>query len=1033
MIPCMAALSSGSAYASHTGSGTPDAVRNAISVAHIAPQQQGRQSQGRVIDEQGNPIIGATVTQKGTTNRTVTDADGYFTLQVPLGAALVISYVGYDVQEVKSGRHINVVLKESDNLLNEVVAVGYGVQKVGTVTGSVSQIKSDKITVAPIGNVTNALGGQLPGLITKQESGIPGQDDAALYIRNFNAPLIIIDGVEASLSALDPNQIESISILKDGAASIYGARAGNGVILVTTKRGVAGKMRVEANASFSWQGSSHVIKPATSAQRAQYLNDVWIYGGNDPSGAPYTDEEIELFKKGTDPNYLNTDWFAASVRSLAPMQNHNVSLSGGTDKLKYFSYFGYGRQETLLKTNGGRYEHMNIMTNVDVEIAPRLTASVDLKYYKQQRLYPAACDGMSTPDNFWRDMIYAADPQYPLSLPDKTKLAYAGITYGSPIYGTNIELSGYQNLKKNITAVHGGLKYESKFVPGLDARGYVTYTHTEDGSKVFKKQQSFYTYNAETGEYTFSRKSQDPMRMSMSNSDDNHTNMQLSLNYNRTFKEAHTISVQAIYEYDLFRNTGFNGSREGFKSYVLNEFFAGDPSTSNIASGSASVGRVSWIGRLNYNYKDRYLFEGILRADASSRYAKGSRWGYFPSVSVGWNVANEPFMKPLKMVDLLKVRLSYGASGDDGIANFAFLTVYFSDNSYTFGNSLTSGLLATGLPNPNLTWEKMAITNLGIDYGLWNRKLYGSFDMFRRHRTGIPGQRSSSVPSTFGANLPVENLNSINTDGFEFSMGTAGSISGFSYDVSANISYARAKYDQAKFTDPDQDRLYRLEGNYTDRRFGYVFDGLFTSQEEIDNWDCTYDILNNDNKTLRPGDAKYKDLNGDHVINWRDQKEIGKGTTPHWMYGINFKFSYKGFDLQGLFQGAWGYTTYVVLDGCETELKYKSMWREDNNDPRAYTPRPGGIASVNWLYSDYRNHNTSYLRLRDVALGYSLPKSVVMRWGLERVRFYVAGTNVFTLSNLNKYGVDPEMSEGHYAGIGYPQQYTFSFGVNLSF
>ena len=319
--------------------------------------------------------------------------------------------------------------------------MGYGVQKVGTVTGSVSQIKSDKITVAPIGNVTNALGGQLPGLITKQESGIPGQDDAALYIRNFNAPLIIIDGVEASLSALDPNQIESISILKDGAASIYGARAGNGVILVTTKRGVAGKMRVEANASFSWQGSSHVIKPATSAQRAQYLNDVWIYGGNDPSGAPYTDEEIELFKKGTDPNYLNTDWFAASVRSLAPMQNHNVSLSGGTDKLKYFSYFGYGRQETLLKTNGGRYEHMNIMTNVDVEIAPRLTASVDLKYYKQQRLYPAACDGMSTPDNFWRDMIYAADPQYPLSLPDKTKLAYAGITYGSPIYGTNIELS----------------------------------------------------------------------------------------------------------------------------------------------------------------------------------------------------------------------------------------------------------------------------------------------------------------------------------------------------------------------------------------------------------------------------------------------------------------------------------------------------------------------------------------------------------------------------------------------------------------
>ena len=279
-------------------------------------------------------------------------------------------------------------------------------------------------------------------------------------------------------------------------------------------------------------------------------------------------------------------------------------------------------------------------------------------------------------------------------------------------------------------------------------------------------------------------------------------------------------------------------------------------------------------------------------------------------------------------------------------------------------------------------------------------------------------------------------MNSINTDGFEFCAGTAGKFGDFMYDVSANISYAVAKwakYDEANYTDPDQERLYRMQGNRTDRRIGYIFDGLFTSQEEINNWPCTYDVLNNSNSTLRPGDAKYKDLNGDGVINWRDQTVIGKSTCPHWMYGFNFKFSYKGFDLQGLLQGAWGYTTHVVLDGCETELKYKSMWREDNNDRWAYTPRPGGVSSVNWFYSDYRNHNTSYLRLRNVALGYSLPKSILSNIGVERVRFYVAGTNLFTLSNLNKYGVDPEMSEGHYAGVGYPQQYTFSFGVNLSF
>jgi TonB-linked SusC/RagA family outer membrane protein len=1035
MAFCLIAQVNASANTENTVKTVPDNILKNSSVENTILQQQKRQTQGRVIDEQGNAIIGATVTQKGTTNRTITDMDGYFNLNVPSGSMLMISYIGYEEQEVKASNHINVTMKESYKFLNEVVAVGYGVQKVATVTGSVSQIKTDKITVAPIGNVTNALGGQLPGLITKQESGIPGQDDAALYIRNFGTPLVIIDGIESSLSDLDPNQIESISILKDGAASIYGARAGNGVILVTTKRGIAGKVTVNANVSFSWQGSSHVIKPATSAQRAQYLNDVWIYGGNDPSDAPYTDKEIALYKDGTDPNYLNTDWFDACIRSLAPMENHNVSLSGGTEKLKYYGYFGYDRQETLLKTNGGRYEHMNIMTNMDAKIAPRLTMSLDMKYYKQQRFYPAACDGMSTPENFWQNMIYAADPKYPLSLPDKTKLAYAGMTYGNPIFGTNSDLSGYQNLKKNIIVIRSGLKYESRYITGLDASGYVTYTHTEDGNKTFKKQQPFYTYNANTNEYIFSRNSQDPIRMGMSNNDINRTNLQLSLNYNHTFKEAHTLGIQAIYEYDLLRNSGFNGSREGFKSSILDEFFAGDPMTSNIASSSANVGRISWIGRLNYNYKDRYIFEGILRADASSRYEKGSRWGYFPSVSLGWNVANESFMKPLKMVNLLKLRLSYGESGDDGIANFAYLAGYSYDNSYTFGNTLTTGLLATGLANPDLTWEKMAITNLGIDYALWNRKIYGSFDLFRRHRSGIPGQRSSSMPSTFGANLPLENLNSINTSGFEFSIGTAGSVVNFNYDVSANVSYSRAKwdkYDEPVYTDPDQERLYKKAGSYTDRRIGYVFDGLFTSQEEIKNWDCTYEVLNNNNATLRPGDVKYKDLNGDHVINWRDQKEIGKGSTPHWMCGVNFNLSYKGFDLQGLLQGAWGYTTYVVLDGCETELKYKSMWREDNNDPNAYCPRPGGISSIDWLYSDYRNHNTSYLRLRNIALGYTLPKSFTMKMGVERLRIYVGGTNVFTLSSLNKYGVDPEMSEGHYAGVGYPQQFTFSFGMNLT-
>jgi TonB-linked SusC/RagA family outer membrane protein len=991
---------------------------------------------GHVTDNQtGDPIVGAVVTQRGTQNRTITDVDGNFSIEAPQGSILVISYIGYREKEIKGEKNNIVYMKMSDNMLDEVVAVGYGVQKVSTITGSVSQVKGDKLNVAPIGNVTNTLAGQLPGLVSKQTSGIPGYDEASVNIRNFGSPLIIIDGIESSLSALDPNQIESVSILKDGAASIYGARAGNGVILVTTKRGTQGKPMVSANASFSWQGSANVIKPSSSAQRAQYKRDAWINSGEDPNSAPYTEDEIELFRNGTNPNYLNTDWYGAIIRSLAPMQNHDVTVTGGSDKLKYYAYMGYSRQETIIKTNGGRYEHMNIMTNMDAKLTSNLSLSVDVKYYKQQRLYPSACDGVTNSNNFWRDMIYASDPQYPLYLPDNTKFSYAGITYGSPLFATNSDY-GSSNSKVNITIVRSGLTYDFRMIPGLTAKGFVTYKHNEDTNKTFKSQESFYTYNSETETYNFARKSQDPTYMSMSSNDTNLLNSQFSLNYNHTFLDMHNVSAQAIYEYNKIYGSGFNGNRSGFKTAALQEFFAGDATTAGVNSSSSSIARLSYIGRLNYNFKDKYIMEFIFRADASSRYDKGSRWGYFPSISVGWDASKESFVKNLKVFDLLKLRASIGKSGDDSVSNYAYLTGYTYDGSYTFGTTLNSGLVATGLPNPNLTWEKMTIYNAGLDFSLWQRKLYGSFDVFKRHRSGIPGQRSQSMPSTFGANLPTENLNSINTEGFEFSVGTAGSIRDFRYDINANISYSRAKwdkYDQASYTDPDEDRLYRLAGRSTDRRIGYVFDGLFTSQEEINKWDCTYEVLNNDNSTLRPGDAKYKDLNGDKIINWRDQKEIGKGTTPHWMYGFNFSLKYKGFDLTGLLQGAFGYTTYVVLDDPETEIKYKNIWSDTNNVSNAYVPRPGGNAKVNWLWSTYRNHNSSYLRLRNLAFGYELPKSVINVLGIQRLRIYFAGTNLFTISNLNKYGIDPEMSESYYAGISYPQQYTFSFGLNITF
>lgn len=1005
----------------------------------LIDQQQKETVRGKVVDINGESIIGAYVIEQGEPNNgTITNVDGEFSLSVKRDATLEISYIGFVSQQVRPvpGERIVVTLIENLEILDEVIVVGYGQQRIATVTGAVSQIKSDKITVAPIANVTNMLAGQLPGLVTKQTSGIPGADDASLNIRGFGAPLIIVDGIETSLSNLDTQQIETISILKDGTGSIYGARAGNGVILITTKRGKQSKPTIAVNSSLTLQGSTKVIKPASSAERAQYQVDLWLNTGKDPNLVPFTPEEIQKYKDGTDPRYLNTDWFDASIRTFAPQQNHNVTLSGGTENIKYYGYFGYNTQETILKKNGGNYDRYNFQVNLDAKVTDRVSVAMDVQHFKEQRYYPSGADGVGTNNNFWRDLIYAADPTYPLTLPDPAKLSYAGIPYGNPIWATNSELSGYQDGRNNTTQFRGEVKYDFRFIPGLNAKGIVIYRNNDHNQKVVKDQAEFYTYNAEADLYTHVRNSQDPLFLSRSSSNNTKLVQQYSLNYNNTFLDAHTIAGMFLYEYQEENNRSFNTSRSGFQSMVLEELFAGDPTTAANNSASSSIGRISWIWRLNYSYLDRYMLETILRSDASSRFAKGHRWGYFPSVSLGWNIAKEEFMTQFNTFDNLKLRMSYGASGYDAVANFAYLAGYSYDATYTIGDVLISALVPSSLANIYLTWEKMSVYNAGLDFSLWQRKLYGEAEYFYRERTGIPGTRVQSLPSTFGAALPQENLNRLSTSGFELRLGTIGKLGEVDYDISGNIAYSRSKwidYDEAIYTDPDEIRLYKNSGRYTDRRNGYVFDGLFTSQEEIDTWDYTFDALNNDNSSLRPGDVKYKDLNGDGVINWRDQKEIGKGSTPHWSFGVNMGFRYKNFDFSALLQGAFDYTTYIDLSAAPIETYYRNYWHETrNNRADALASRPGG-SSTNWFYSDYHNHNTAYLRLKNMSLGYEIPASVLAKMGISRFRLYIAGTNLFTVSSISKYGVDPEMPEGYGAGVYYPQQYTMSVGCNLTF
>lgn len=997
--------------------------------------QQTRKITGRILDENGEPLIGVSVMLKGTSNGTITNIDGDYTLSGDITdkSVLEVTYIGMKKQEITVGNRtrINITMTSDNEMLDEVIVVGYGTQRKGNLTGSVSAIKSEKLTIAPIGNVTNALAGQLPGLIVKQTSGIPGSDGSTLRIRGFDAPLVIVDGIEGDFNNIDASQIESISILKDGAASIYGARAGNGVILVTTKRGIDSKPVISLNTSFTLQGQTNVIKPGSSGQRAEWLREEHINKGLPMEQVPYTEEQIQKYYNGTDPNYLNSDWYDAVIRDWAPQQNHNLSIRGGSNKIKYYGYIGYNDQETIVKTGGGSYKRYNVQSNIDAKITDRLSFTLDMLLTKENQFFPTVGSGFGH-SNFW-SIIYDSDPRYPIYLPDRSKLSYGGLSYGNALFASNTNLGGYSDTDKNRIRANGGLIYEFKYVKGLKAKMSISYDTYNQNYKYFNKQGKFYSYNIDSDTYTFERASQDPTGVTEVFGRGYSLTQQYSLQYERLFKEKHRVSALALFETIDYNDKNVETGRTGFMSTILDQLFAGNGTTSFNNGWESEMGRASWVGRINYSYMDKYLIETILRADASAKFPQNSRWGYFPSVSLGWVLSQESFMKSLKAIDNIKLRASYGESGNDNVGSFKYLAGYAFDGSYKIGDEIKSGLYAVGLANPILTWETMKIYNGGIDLSFFNRKLYGTVDAFYRVRDGIPGSRSVSLPSSFGAELPLENLNSIDTRGWELNLGTSGNFGNFMYDISGNLSWARSKwrkYDEPIYSDPDQERIYKREGRWTDVRYGYISDGLFTSQAEIEALDFTYKDLNG-NSSLRPGDIKYVDLNGDKVLDWKDQKEIGKGTLPTWTYGFNMNFKYHGFDLSTLFQGAFGYTTYIDLTKAASTLKYDNRWTEKENNPNSLVARPGG-ASTNKYYSDFNNHNTAYLRLKNLSIGYELPKGLVSKAGIQQLRIYIAGTNLFTLSSLHKYGVDPEVPEGSPAYY-YPQQRTLSVGLNLSF
>jgi len=981
----------------------------------------------------GSPLAGATVKLKGSGKSTTTDENGNFTIQAPASATvLVISYVGYETAEVKISTTgpLKITLKRNESKSEEVIVIGYGTQKKGNVTGSVSSVKSEELTTAPVASTANTLAGRLPGLISLQSSGQPGSDQAALSIRGFGQALWIVDGVETNFNNIDPNQIESLSILKDASASIYGARAGNGVILVTTKRGKDQKPVITLNSSYTLQGITAMTKPTSSGQYAELQNERFT---NQGLTAPYTADQIQKYYNGTDPQYPNTNWFKETIRDWSPQQQHNLSVRGGSDKIKYYGFFGYLDQESLWKSNGGKYGRYNLQSNIDAKITDNLSIQVDLSSVVENRKFPWRTQSAG-PNSLWQD-LWNSLPIYPAALPDPTKNSYAnGQGVGSIKLISDYNIAGYdQNTSQNLKGTFVA-NYKIRSIQGLSAKAFINYEQNYQDDKNFTKPYDFYTYDVASQKYSLAGALGTQARDVLQNNEYKNITGQLSLNYDHVFGRDHHLTALALYEAIDYKTSYILAGRDNFLTPAIEQLFAGAVQTSQATGSATEMGRASYVGRINYSYKDKYLLETTLRADASAKFPSNKRWGYFPGISLGWRVNRESFMENITAIDELKIRGSYGSSGLDNVGNFQYLSGYQFDGQWLIGANTQVGLVSTGLANPNLTWETIKIYNGGVDFSLWRRKVFGGADVFYRELSGIPATRILSLPNTFGASLPQENLNSQNNRGFELTLGTSGSIRNFSYEISGNLSWSRAKwnhFEEQNYTDPDQKRIYQLSGKWTDVQYGYKSDGLFTSQDEISKLNFTYPA---GNSSLRPGDIRYVDVNHDGVLDWRDQVDIGKGTVPNWMVGSTIKLKYQHFDLSLLFQGAFGYYNYIQLDHGNinyTEVMYNLRWSDKNNSANAFFPRIGG-STTNSFVSDHFYKKAGYLRLKALSIGYNAPKQIIEKLKLQGLRLYFSGTNLLTFNKLKEYQVDPE-SPSNNAAYYYPQLKTVSFGVNVSF
>lgn len=985
-------------------------------------------------DDTGLP--GVLIKIAGTTNGTVTDIDGNFNLSVSSPSdTLIFSSIGFISESVLVGSksRIDLSLQLNVSELDEVIVIGYGTKSKVKITSAVSVLDERTLKKMPVSTVSNALEGLAAGLFVRQSSGEPGFSASSFQVRNFGNALVIIDGSPGNLDQLDPNEIKSVTVLKDAAAAaVYGVQGGNGVIVIQTRRGTAGKPKLSYSNQYTYTAFTDYPEFLNSAQYGNVLNEGLRNAGQVPF---YSEEQLALYASGADPiNYPNEDWQNLVLKDWGFQQRHNLNLTGGNEKINYFVSAGYVNQGSNYTADVLSYQQFNLRSNIEANITDNLSLQLNLAGRRQQNEAP----GYSAYDIF-RELSR--------SLP--TNLAYyPDGTPARPSFSPNHVLEGmrdfnagyYRSTNNNIDAKLS-LKWDVPQVEGLTLKSYASMIYNTNYTKEWGKSYELYSLNRNTGNYTpFTASPEGSFSetvLTQSLGFDNHYVLQESVNYENYFGD-HSVSALLLGELQRRDGQNFLGRRQDFQSNLIDQLFAGSNENKDANGGEFRESRLGLVGRFAYDFKTKYFIESSFRLDGSSKFAPGNEWGFFPSVSAGWRVSEEAFFAPLKnVVNNLKLRGSVGTAGNDNTAAYQWLAGFNYNLFFAINETAIPNIDNTALANEDLTWETITTYNVGIDAAFLNNNLTLSADYFYRDRQDVLAFASASVPSTLGVGLAAQNLHSYSNEGFEIAAVYSKQINkDLTLSGALNFSRAREKaefIDEALFEDDFMRNNLTVTGGYTNLRRGYISDGLFQSDEEISQG-AIQD--NSNNSTIQLGDVKYVDLNGDNIIDVSDQKVFGKGDNPAHNYSLNLSADYKNFSLSVLLTGASGYDIYIDgeaqsplrngFNGYKYQLDY---WTPENTDAAYPRVTDGGFNDNNYRYSDFWMRDGKHLRVKNIRLGYTVPKSLRVLSKFDEITFFVTGYNLFVLKTYDE-DFDPQMQSG--SGWYYPQTKSLTFGLNIS-